>query len=479
VSVDQARLQRTLNPRSIVVIGDKAPNYGWLQRQSEFKGPVYSVQVDPREIEAIERLGFTNYLSLDDVPGDIDLAICAVPRQIAPRIVAAAAQRGVGGMAMFTSGFAETGEPEAIELQRQIVEISTQSGMPIVGPNCLGIYNRRLGVKFGDDQEAGEGGVVSIAGQSGTNTSGLVSTLQRLNVPVARAISFGNASVVNEADYLEYFADDPDTQVVLMYIEGVRDGRRFFDVLRRITAHKPVVIWRGGRSEAGARAVASHTASLASSSAVWEALLQQTGAIGVGSLDDAVDVAAALVHTDRPNKRGIALIGMNGGQSVALTDQFSEYGFDVPQLSSRSYKRLSEFFMTVGGSYRNPFDAASTIRREDDNLQRILEVIEEDRAIDGGVAIELGARDLDKDPAEMDRILDLLDGYRKRTGEPVVALMHDNGGGAGGVEAMVRARRYVADRGFAVFPSYERGAAALGRVVTYYERLGSSSRRRA
>ena len=148
MSIDQARLHRALNPASVVVIGDKAPNYGWLRRQAEFHGPVYSVQVDPKEIEAIERLGFTNYTSLDDVPGDIDLAICAVPRQVAPRIVAAAAARGVAGMAMFTSGFAETGEPEAIDMQRQIVEIAASSGMPIVGPNCLGIYNRRIGLKF-------------------------------------------------------------------------------------------------------------------------------------------------------------------------------------------------------------------------------------------------------------------------------------------------------------------------------------------
>src|SRR5690606_16877845 len=122
--------------------------YGWLKRQKEFKGPVYSVQVDPKEIEAIEALGFTNFTSLNDVPGDIDMAICAVPRPIAPRIVADAAARGVGGMAMFTSGFAETGEADAVELQRKIVEIATTSGMPIVGPNCLGIYNRQLGVKF-------------------------------------------------------------------------------------------------------------------------------------------------------------------------------------------------------------------------------------------------------------------------------------------------------------------------------------------
>jgi acyl-CoA synthetase (NDP forming) len=262
---------------------------------------------------------------------------------------------------------------------------------------------------------------------------------------------------------------DPWTEVIVMYLEGMKDGQRFARLLREAARRKPVVLWRGGRTPAAARAVASHTASLASSMAVWDALLHQTNAIGAGSLSEAVDVATALVHTRQPSRRGIALIGMNGGQAVALTDQFSSVGFDVPPLSDGSYARLSEFFNVVGGSYRNPFDAASTIRREDDNLQKILEILSEDPVIDGGIAIELGARDLDKDPSDMDKILELLDGYRQQTGQPVIALMHDGGGGAGGEEAMVRARRYVSERGFAVFPSYERGALALSRVVTYYE----------
>ena len=468
--VDQQRLHRTLNPASIVVVGDKAPNYGWLKRQSNFSGPLYSVQVDPTEIAAIEALGFTNFTSLDAVPGDIDLLICAVPRNIAPRIVADAVKRGVNGMAMYTSGFAETGEADAIELQRRIVEMAHESGLAMVGPNCLGIYNRRMGVKFGDDQEFGEGGSIAIAGQSGTNTGGLLSGMQRLGIKVGRAISFGNAAVINECDYLEYFMNDPLTEVVVMYIEGVREGRRFFDLVRQAAKTKPVVLWKGGQTPAGARAVQSHTASMASANAVWDALLRQSNTIGTGTMEETLDVASVLANTSAPKGRGVALIGMNGGQAVALSDQFSLAGFQVPQLSEASYTQLAEFFMTVGGSYRNPFDAASTMRREDDNLQKILEILAQDGAIDGGVGLELGARDLETDNAqELDRILELLDGYRKKTGQPIVALMHEQGGGEGGAEAMVRARKYVGSKGFAVAPSYARGAAALGKVVTYFE----------
>jgi acetyltransferase len=469
MSVDQERLRRALDPKSVTVVGDKAPMYGWLTRQKEFDGPLYSVQVDPDEIKAIEERGFTNFMSLKDVPGDIDLVICAVPRAISPRIIADCAERGVGGVAMFTSGFSETSDPEAVELERQIVETANAAGMVIVGPNCLGVYNRRVGVRFGDDQIVGSEGNVAVAGQSGTNTSGLISALQRVGVRVGRGVSYGNASVVNECDYLQYYLDDPAIEVIVMYVEGLREPRRFMELVREAGRTKPVVLWHGGQTEEGARAVQSHTASLASGPAVWQSLLRQTNAIGTGSLDETVDVAAALVNVGQPTGRGIALIGMNGGQAVALTDQFSLAGFRIPQLSQASYEQLEEFFVAVGSSYRNPFDAASTIRSEDDNLEKILEIIGEDDVITGGVALELGARDLDDGGKELDRILELLNGFRERTGEPVMTLMHDQGGGRAGPEAMVRARQYVGDRGFAVAPNYARGAQALGRVVSYYE----------
>ncbi len=466
--IDQQRLHRTLNPRSIAVVGDKAPDYRWLGAQSEFTGELYSVQVDPDDVAEIERRGYRNFSSLAEIDDEIDLVICAVPRAIAPRIVADAVQKGVGGMSMYTSGFAETGEPEAIALQQRIVELANADGMPVVGPNCLGIYNRRLGVKFSAEQQQGDGGTVSVAAQSGTHSGGLSLGLQNLGVKVSRAISIGNTAVISEADYLEYLMNDDWTEVIVMYIEGLKEGRRFFQLLREATLRKPVVLWRGGRTVAGARAIQSHTGSLASEMVVWEAMLHQAGAIGTGSIDETLDVTSALVHANASSKRGLALIAMTGGQSVALTDQFSLAGFDVPQLSDAAYAKLAEFFITVGGSYRNPFDASSTIRREDDNLEKILEILAGESAIDGGIAIELGARDFDTDPSQLDRMLDLLESYRERTGQPVIALMHEGGAGAGGVEQMVRARRHVLDRGFPVYPSFDRGAAALGRVANYY-----------
>src|SRR5690606_1395430 len=141
---------------------------------------------------------------------------------------------------------------------------------------------------------------------------------------------------------------------------------RFAQLLREVTRVKPVIIWRGGRTQAGAKAAQSHTASLASDDAIWDALLRQAGAIAADSLEEALDALQCIVGLPRSSQRDLALIAMTGGQSVAITDQFEKGGFGVPELEQKSYDRLGEFFVTIGGSFRNPFDAASTIGRETD-----------------------------------------------------------------------------------------------------------------
>lgn len=129
--IDQERLHRALNPRTLAVVGDKGPQYQWLTNQKDFTGELYSVQLDENEIPGIEEKGIANYKSLKDIPGDIDLVICAVPRQVTPYVVADAIEKGVGGISMFTSGFAETKEPQGIELQEKLVQMCTDAGMPL------------------------------------------------------------------------------------------------------------------------------------------------------------------------------------------------------------------------------------------------------------------------------------------------------------------------------------------------------------
>ncbi len=463
-------LARALNPKTIAVVGSKrADGYMWLRNYSTFTGPVYSVQIDAAEIPGIEAMGVANYPSLMDVPGDVDYVMCAVPRQVAPRVLADCVKKGVGGVALFTSGFAETGEVDGIALQEQVLQIAREGGLTLIGPNCMGLYNRGLGIRQSGEQAAGEGGEAGFIGQSGTHSINFGLVGEAHGVRVSTSISIGNAIILDVHDYLDYLADDPQTKVIAMYIEGVKDGRRFVDSLKRATRRKPVVIWKGGVTEAGARATASHTGSLATRGAVFDAAVRQAGALRAHSLEDTIDVVKALLYTKPATGRNMGLMAMTGGQSVVITDAFETAGLHVPRLSDASYEQLKSFFNIIGGSYQNPLDMGGTIGfgGSPETLRKLFDILEADANIDA-IAMEMAsgflARMWQANPAALDTLLDTLVAHQQRSSKPFVAILQPQH-----VEDVVTAaRKKVQDRGIAVFASFERAAHALKRAGDYH-----------
>ncbi len=467
-----ANLARTLNPKTVVVVGDKRMNgYMWLRNMQHFTGTVYSVQVDPNEIPGIEEMGVTNFTSLEDIPGEVDYVLCAVPRQIAPRIIAACVEKGVSGVALFTSGFAETGEEEGAALQAELGEIARGASLALIGPNCMGVYNAKLGVRQSGEQSTGEAGPVGFISQSGTHAINFSLTGAAQGVRISTSISMGNAEVLDVPDYVDYLADDEDTKVIAMYVEGTKDGRRLLESLKRASQKKPVVVWKGGVTEAGARATASHTASLASSTAIWDAVISQAGAIATESLDDTVDVLKALLFCKPAAGRRMGLMAMTGGQSVVITDAFERAGQKVPRLTESSYEKLAEFFNIIGGSYQNPLDMGGTIGfgGQSDHLQRLLDILEEDDNVDA-IAMELAsgflARRWQADPSSLDSMLDLLVKHKERSTKPFLTTLHP-----GHLEEITaQARAKVVERDLPVFHSFERAARALSRATDYWLR---------
>ena len=466
----RSSLARALSPRTVAVVGDKRANgYLWLRNMSTFQGKVYSVQVDPNEIPGIEELGVPNFASLADIPDEIDYVMCAVPRTIAPRIIADCAAKGVGGVALFTSGFAETGEEEGARLQAELGRIAREAGLALIGPNCMGVYNPRLGVRQSAEQPAGEGGPVGFISQSGTHAINFAQVGAAQGVHISTSISMGNAEVLDVPDYLDYLAGDADTHVIAMYVEGTKDGRRLFESLKRAAEAKPVVVWKGGVTEAGARATQSHTASLATSQHVWDAVVRQAGAIATDTVDDTIDALKALLYCKPGTGRGMGLMAMTGGQSVVITDAFVRAGLDVPLLTSVSYEQLASFFNIIGGSYRNPLDMGGTIGfgGQPGHLERLLQILDEDEHVDA-IAMELAsgfmARHWQADPSSLDRLLDLLVAHKVRSHKPFLTILHP-----GHVEDVTfHARSRVVERGLAAFHSFERAAVALGRSISYH-----------
>ncbi|MFQ5826973.1 MAG: CoA-binding protein [Dehalococcoidia bacterium] len=464
---DFEKLDRAFNPRVVVVVGDKkAEGYRWLRSLSTLQGEVYSVQIDPAEIPNIEALGVKNYLSLLDVPAEIDYVIVAVPRPVAPRVLEDCIQKGVGAVSFFTSGFAETGTEEGRRLQDILARRGREAGINLVGPNCMGIFNPRLGLRFTLDQEAGQRGRVGFIAQSGTHLS-YMSTVGPINgIRLSKGVSYGNAIVLDSPDYMDYMLQDEETEIIALYIEGVKDGRRFFRSLREAARRKPVLIWKGGETEDGTRATASHTGSLAESPLVWQALIRQGGAIKVDNLEEMIDTLGGLLYFKPPRGNRVGLVALSGGQSVIITDAFARAGLRVPDLASESYQELADFYNIIGGSYRNPFDVSPTMSSLD-NLTRILNILDRDENIDS-VALEISSlfmfRRWEKDPTYLDTLADTLAEFKSRSLKPFFIILV-----AGNREVMaVEARERFVSREIATFPSFRRAAEALGRVVEYY-----------
>ena len=248
MKVDFAKLDRAFNPRTVAVVGaSKKNHFHWLRNLREFQGKVYSVQVNPESIEGIKALGLENVTSLLEIPVPVDLVIVTTPRALALQILEDCILIEAGAVHFFSSGFGETGQEEGMELERSLVEKAERSDFHIVGINCRGIFTPQIGLKQISEQYSGLSGPVGLISQSGGHAMTFSRQAFLQGLYINKSISFGNGIVLDAGDFLEYFGQNPEIEAIGMYLEGVKDGKRFFDVLKKVSAQKPVVILKGGR----------------------------------------------------------------------------------------------------------------------------------------------------------------------------------------------------------------------------------------
>jgi acyl-CoA synthetase (NDP forming) len=472
VSTWRAQLERAFNARVVAVVGDKQMNgFIWLRALQQFAGKVYSVQIDPNEIRLIETMGVTNLRSLLEIPEAVDYVVLAVPRAVAPRVLQDCVRKQVGAVTLFTSGFSETRDPEGIRLEQEIVDIARSANLPLIGPNCMGLANPYIGLCNFPGMLVGPAaaGPLGFIGQSGTHTITVCLCGPAEGMGISKAVSFGNGMIAEAADYIEYLRDDPETLVIGAYIEGVRNGRRLYDVLRSTSPTKPVILWKGGVTEAGNRAIFSHTAALATPSAVWCGMARQAGAISVDSEEALLDVARTLVAGKTAAGLCAGLIAMTGGPSVAITDAFTQAGLEVPLLSDASYAALRPFFQTVGGGLGNPLDAGATIAMgfRSDNLERLFAVVSGDPRIDLIVLDLGGALAVDRwleYPGPAQAMFDVVGAFAQRSAKPF-AVVFD---APHRPQEAVRFRDELRQRGVLTFVTAERAAHALRRALEYW-----------
>ncbi|MDO8673847.1 MAG: hypothetical protein Q7O66_20750, partial [Dehalococcoidia bacterium] len=294
-----------------------------------------------------------------------------------------------------------------------------------------------------------------------------------IGLSYSKVVSIGNATMLDSTDFLEYFADDPETEIIAMYLEGIGDGRKLTRLVREINQKKPVIILKGGLTESGARAVASHTGSLAGSEAVWDAFFRQTGAVRVDSLEELMDVTVAFRFLIPLHGRRFAVLSGGGGMSVAGADSCAREGLETPTLSEKTLSSLREFIPEAGFSVRNPLDVGMVLRNTP-LLEKTLNLLGDDSRIDGYlVCLMTGMSfvgdqddpDLDKSYANVVGRFGRENAYRK----PVAMVLRSPGHVKSEEALRMRLHAALVKEGVAVFPTLSRAARALSKFAQYHE----------
>jgi len=340
-------LQDFFYPSTVALIGatDTAfkPARTILENLSHFNGAVYPV--NPKHETLLNR---HCYASITAVPGKVDLAIVALPAPLVEQELDRLREKGVRRVILISSGFAEAGE-EGPRMQQRIAEKAKQYDMRVIGPNALGVFNTENGLDsfFVSRERVSRPGPgrLSVISQSGAITVILMEALARDGIGIAKAVNYGNRLDIDEADALDYLAEDPKTRAVAMYLESVVDGRKFLRAAKAFAAKKPLIIWKAGKHELGAAAVASHTATLAGTYGLYQAAFRQAGAVEAYGFDHMIDAAKALSLMDYSCAGNRLLVVTNGGgMSVAASDQAEQEGFVMPGMPKEAREKLKQAF---------------------------------------------------------------------------------------------------------------------------------------
>ena len=462
-------LDDIFNPRSVAIVGvssvtDSLTNRNFLKPLLDcgYQGKIYPV--NPRLTEI---MGLKVYRSILEIPEQVDSVVSGLPASLVPKLMRECAEAKVKAVTCFSAGFSETGEAEGINLERQLVDIARRGGVRLLGPNCLGVHNPAIGYTFeaGGSRRSGHVGFLS---QSGGNTRELILAGAQRGISFSKAVSYGNAADLDETDFLGYFARDPDTKVVAAYIEGIKRPQGFLRVLREAARKKPVIILKGGRTEAGTRAVMSHTSSLAGSGRVWDALCHQAGAMQVADMAELADAVLAFSYLKPPRGRRAAVVGIGGGASVQAADDCEKAGLVVPPFPQDLRQELRAFTTSAGTGIANPVDTSPDVYWEPALYRETARIVSEHDGIDVVLVMFAAVQAVKRGVQELRSQIEAIVDVGKTINKPLVIVLFT----AGIVEAEKIAgevQGQCLEAGFPVYPTMGRAARAINHMISYYE----------
>ncbi len=408
-SVVLKQMKRLIEPQSIAIVGasDQISKVGGTITHnlvtSDYHGRVFLVNPKKETI-----YGRRVYRSLLEIEGEIDLVEVVVPAPQVPGVLEEAGRKGVKGVVIISSGFSEVGNRE---LQEQVYNIGRKYGMRLIGPNCFGIVNTGIGLDLTFTFTHATKGDISFISQSGAMCCGALDWAALNEVGFAKFINLGNKVDVDEADVLIYLKHDEQTKVVAMYIEGFKNGRRFYEVSREVCKIKPIIALKSGFSEAGSRASRSHTGSLSGSDQVINAAFKQAGIIRVYDIESLLDSAVAFAEQPLPKGSNVAIVSNAGGLGVMTADWLSSLGFNIPVLSSEVQSKIKSNILGIGSAV-NPIDMTGAA--DYNSYYNVIKVLMEDPNIHLIVPIYVSQGLVTSDiPAKA--VVDALKEYKKTT----------------------------------------------------------------
>lgn len=417
--------------------------------------------------------------TVEDIPGDLDFAIIAVAARMVPESLESCRKKGAAGAEIISSGFSELGTPEGLSLEQEIRKIAAR-GIRVIGPNCFGIYCPKSGLTFMPSPDLSrESGPVAFLSQSGGMASDFANTGKWMGIRFSKVVSFGNGADLREIELLQYLGDDPETRVISMYVEGIKDGEGFFQTMKSVTGKKPVIVYKGGLSEAGQRAVVSHTASMGGSRIIWPAILRQVHAVQVQDMQEMAQASLAFSFLPERVFQNVSVIGGGGALGVAACDAAESFGIGIPSFSSDLKARIEAFLPKPGSSAANPVDVANPYVPPQ-KLKEVLRHGAMDERIDLQVMISLLyhykaiARAMGKPVAAVTpfpELADVIGDVAKETGKPIIVVLPNPKRGLGDmdvVEMLEQARRLFLEQGVPVFDEIKDAFRAIGHVNTYY-----------
>jgi acetyl coenzyme A synthetase (ADP forming)-like protein len=380
-----AAVARVLRPTSVALIGasERPGTIGAAITSNLLEGGFAG------DLHLVNRRGGTLggrplHRSVIDVPGPVDLGVIAVPAAAAVDVASDCARKGVGALVVVSAGFAEV-RGHGVDRQRELLEVCRAGGVRLVGPNCLGVLNTVNGLNATFAPTVPPPGTVGFMSQSGGLGIAVIDRARELGLGLSSFVSVGNKADLSSNDLLQYWEQDPATEVILLYLESLGNPRRFGRIAPRVAAKKPVLAVKSGRSAAGARAAGSHTgALLAASDVTVDALFRQAGVIRADTLGELFDVAALLAGQPLLTGRAVAILTNAGGPGILAADACAANGLDVPPLSDETQRALRAF-AAPEASVANPVDLVAGASADD--FARALRVLTDDTAIDAVVTI--------------------------------------------------------------------------------------------